>query len=115
MRRLKSDDGRLAPWNRWFPDDPLPQLIPDPAARAAFEADLPRTPFAVLEALSKPSSAWEAVPAAYLQLSRGYDATADAAAARGWPVRRARLNHLATASHPREVAALIADCVRASA
>jgi hypothetical protein len=70
MRRLCGADGRLAPWNLWFPEDPLPRLIPDAAARAAFEADLPRVAFAFLEALSKPSSAWEALAAAYLQLSR---------------------------------------------
>jgi hypothetical protein len=107
MRRLNGPDGRLAPWNRWFPQDPLPRLIPDAAARAAFEADLPATPFAFLEALSKPSSAWARLPAAYLQLSQGYADTADAAAARGWPVRRARLHHLAAVSHPAETADLI--------
>lgn len=107
MRRLNGPDGRLAPWNRWFSEDPLPRLIPDPLARAAFEADLPRTPFAFLEALSKPSSAWERLPAAYLELSKGYAATADAAHARGWPIERVRLHHLAAASHPQDVAAAV--------
>jgi hypothetical protein len=107
MRRLNGPDGRLAPWNCWFPEDPLPRLIPDEAERAAFAGDLPRTPFAFLEALSKPSSAWEQVPSAYLQLSKGYGDTADHAEARGWPVRRVRLHHLAMASHPQDTADLI--------
>ena len=107
MRRLNGPDGRLAPWNRWFPDDPLPHLIPDAAARAACEADLPRTPFAFLEALSKPSSAWERLPSGYLQLSKGYEATAAMALARGWPVERLRLHHLAMATHAQEVAAAV--------
>ena len=109
MRRLSGPDGRLAPWNRWFPQDPLPRLIPDPAVRAAFEADLPAVPFAFLQALSRPSSAWERLPSAYLQLSRGYAETAAEAEARGWPVRRATLNHLAACSHPDEVAGLIRE------
>jgi hypothetical protein len=108
MRRLNGPDGRLAPWNRWFPEDPLPSLVPDAAARAALQADLPRTPFAFLEALSQPSTAWARLPSAYLQLSKGYADTAAAAEAMGWPVARARLNHLAMVSHPAETAALVA-------
>jgi hypothetical protein len=115
MGRLNGPDGRLAPWHRWFPEDPLPRLIPDAAGRAAFEADLPRTPFAFLEALSQPATAWAAIPAAYLQLSRGYAATADAAEARGWLVRRARLHHLAMATHSQQVAALIGELAAALA
>src|SRR6185437_135261 len=57
MRRRREPDGRLAAWNRWFPQDPLPRLIPDAATRTAFEFDLPRVPFAFLEALSEPSTA----------------------------------------------------------
>jgi len=109
LHRLRQADGRLAPWDRWFPEDPLPRLIPDDGERAAFQADLPRTPFAFLEALSKPSARWEAVPSGYLQLSRGYADTADLAAARGWPVRRHRLNHLAPAAHPAKVAAALSE------
>jgi hypothetical protein len=111
--RALTTDGLLAPWTEWFGDDPTPRLIPDDAERAAFVADLPRTPFAFLEADAPPDVGWERVPAAYLQLSKGYEATAEAASRRGWPVRRLRLNHLAMASHPPEVAeqllALAAD------
>jgi hypothetical protein len=112
MRRLKGPDGRLAPWNGWFPEDPLPRLVPDAAARAALEADLPRTPFAFLEALSAPSEAWTRLPSAYVQLSNGYADTAARAEANGWPVLRARLNHLAMVSHPTETAALITQAAR---
>jgi len=115
--RALTTDGLLAPWNQWFGDDPTPRLIPDDEARAVFLADLPRLPFAFLEAVAPPDAAWTRLPAAYLQLSKGYEATADAAAARGWPVRRLRLNHLAMASHPDAVAeqlvALSAETVQA--
>ena len=109
MRRLNGPDGRLAPWNRWFPEDPLPRLIPDAVVRAALEADLPRTPFAFLEAPSKPSEVWTRRPSAYLQLSKGYADAADTAQARGWPVERLRLHHLAPATHPQDVATAIRE------
>jgi len=100
----RATDGRLPPWNRWFDEDPLPRFLPDPAIRAAFVADLPRTPLAFLEAVPPASDAWESLPAAYLQLSRRYAPHADWAEARGWPVRRLDLHHLAMATHPAEVA-----------
>ncbi len=106
-------DGLLAPWNTWFPEDPLRRLLPDAELREAFVLDLPRTPFAFLEAKSPNRSEWEQLPAAYIQLSRNYEDQAARAEARGWTVRRARLNHLAIASHPAEVAALLSDLLMA--
>jgi len=107
-----AEAGRLAPWNRWFDEDPLPRLLPDAAARDAFAADLPRPPVAFLDAVPAASDRWERLPAAYLQLSRRYAMQADWAQARGWPVERADLHHLAMASHPAEVAARIAALAR---
>jgi len=108
LRRITTE-GRLAPWNRWFPEDPTLTMIPDADLRAAFVADLPRTPFAFLEAMCPPDDGWEAVPAAYVQLSAGYAKTAEKAAARGWPVLRAALHHLAMASDPAAVAGLLRE------
>jgi hypothetical protein len=105
----RATDGLLPPWNRWFEKDLLAKALPDPAAREAFEADLPRTPLAFLEAVPPLSDAWETLPAAYLQLSRRYAPQADWAEARGWPVRRLDLHHLAMASHPQEVAEAVRD------
>jgi hypothetical protein len=100
-------DGLLAPWNHWFETDPTPRWIPDPEARAAFLSDLPRVPFAFLEAVSPQGDGWARLPAAFVQLSKGYDTNAARAEERGWPVRRAKLNHLAMASEPLAVAALL--------
>lgn len=105
----RADDGLLPPWNRWFEKDLLAEALPDAAQRAAFVAELPRTPLAFLDAVPPLSEAWEALPAAYLQLSHRYGAQADWAEGRGWPVRRAAMHHLAMASHPAEVAALLND------
>jgi hypothetical protein len=108
----RASDGRLPPWNAWFDEDPLPRFLPDAAARAAFVADLPRTPLAFLDAVPPPSDAWERLPAAYLQLSRRYAAQADWAEARGWPVTRVDLHHLAMFSHPDEVSVALAALAR---
>ena len=109
--RLRSltTDGRLAAWNAWFDEDPLPRLVPDAAARAALTASLPHVPFAFLEARSAASDVWEQVPTAYLQLSRNYDAVAIRAEQRGWIVRRVRMHHLAMVSGPDTVAGLLDD------
>jgi pimeloyl-ACP methyl ester carboxylesterase len=102
-------EGLLPRWNRWFDPDPTPRLLPDAAIRDAFVADLPRVPCAFLDAICPDQRRWEQLPAAYLQLSAGYQAEADEAARRGWPVRRAALHHLAMVSDPDKVAALLTD------
>ena len=102
----------LAPWNSWFDADPTERMIPDPAARAAFIAAQPRVPFAFLEAPCVGSSAWALLPSAYLQLSRVYAEDADAAEARGWPVCRLHIHHLAMASDPAAVASWLAELER---
>jgi hypothetical protein len=111
VEQLKSmtTDGLLAPWNAWFGSDPLPRLVPDRKARETFIRNLPRVPFAFLEAVSPAQSEWEQISAAYVQLSKVYDETAIKAERRGWTVRRARLHHLAILSDPATVAGLLRD------
>lgn len=113
--RERTADGLLAPWNTWFDEDPTPRMIPDPDVRAAFIADLPRTPFAFLEAPAPAGRIWEAVPAAYLQFSRGYEATRLKAAERGWPTLTLRSHHLAMLSEPSAVAQALSDLTGAMA
>lgn len=105
--RERTTDGLLAPWNEWFDEDPTLRMIPDPELRAAFVRDLPQTPFAFLEATAPPGAEWEALPCAYLQLSRAYDAASARAEASGWPVHRERRHHLAMLSSPDAVAAML--------
>lgn len=108
----RASDGRLAPWNRWFDEDPLPGLLPDAQLRAAFVADLPRPPLTFLDAIPPISDAWERTPAGYLQLSARYAAQADWAEARGWPVRRLGLHHLSATSNPAKVVQELAALLR---
>jgi hypothetical protein len=108
MRRIVVD-GLLPAWNAWFPTDPTLRLIPDETVRQAFIQNLPRVPFAFLEARSPDVWDWERLPAAYLQLSTAYEEEADRARARGWPTRTARLNHLSVTSEPAMVARLVRE------
>jgi hypothetical protein len=108
LRRI-AVDGLLPPWNAWFPTDPTLRLIPDEAVRQAFIQDLPKVPFAFLEARSPDVPDWERVPAAYLQLSRAYEEEANRAKACGWPTRTAKLDHLAMMSEPTTVARLVRE------
>ena len=102
-------DGLLPPWNRWFDPDPTLRLLPNAAIRDAFVRDLPRVPCAFLDAVCPDQRQWQPLPAAYLQLSKGYEIEANEAARRGWPVRRSSLHHLAMVSDPDKVAALLID------
>jgi hypothetical protein len=108
LRRLASE-GKAPRWNRWFEPDPMPKLIPDPEARAAFIRDLPAVPIGFLEAVSPIYAAWERQPAAYVQLSQGYGAEVLDAEIRGWPVRRVRMHHLAMCTDAARVAELLID------
>lgn len=102
--RARTTDGVLAPWNSWFDADPTERMIPDAVVSATFIAAQPRVPFAFLEAPCAGSEAWEALPSAYLQLSRVYEDAAREAEARDWPVQRLRAHHLAIVSDPERVA-----------
>jgi len=106
------EHGVLPPWVDWFGPGVLDALVPDPALRTAFSAELPRLPFAYLEAVAPIDEVWETLPSAYLQLSEGYAAEAVEAARRGWPLRRERLHHLAMLTHPDRLAPILAEMMQ---
>ncbi len=105
-------EGVLPPWDAWFGAEAIARVLGDPALAAGLAADLPRVPFAYLEAPAPGGEAWREVPAAYLQLSDACAADADAAAALGWPVRREPLHHLAMLTHPDRVADMLCEMAR---
>jgi len=94
-------DGRLPPWHEWFPPGTIESLVPDPAA---FIADLPRVR---LDYLAEPAPGALDAPCVYIRLSAAYDAQADEAERRGWPVHRLDADHLAILTRPAEIAALL--------
>jgi hypothetical protein len=107
--RAMAKDGVLPHWDAWFDRDAIARLLPDPAALAAFRAELPCVPLAYFEAFAPNLAGWESRPTAYLQLSEAYAPEASAAELKGWTVRREPLHHLAMLSHPDRVAATVAD------
>lgn len=97
--------GELPSWDGWWPPGALERLVPDPGQRSALLAELQPLPLAYFEEAAP--AAELARPAAYLQLSGAYDDQAQAARLRGWPCRRAQLNHLSPLTAPIELAGLI--------
>jgi hypothetical protein len=101
-------DGVLPPWDTWFPAEMIVLEVPDPDVRERFTADIRPMPFALC-AETAPSSTpvFDGIPCSYVQLSKAYDADAEAAKRAGWHVVRADSVHLAPLSHPDEVVAAL--------
>ena len=107
-------DGRLAPWDRWFPREALAELLPDEAVRQRFRDETRGLPAALLHE-PMPRLPWDGRSGkAYVQLSEAYAAIADRAEADGWPVARYAMDHLAPLTRSREVAGAIADSLTAA-
>lgn len=102
-----AEDGELPPWHRWWPKGAMERLLPDEAQRDAFTRELATLPLAYFE--ERAPAATLAIPGAYLQLSDGYKAEADQAAADGWPVVRLALHHLAMLTQQDAVARAIME------
>ncbi|SFP78089.1 Alpha/beta hydrolase family protein [Amycolatopsis arida] len=112
-RLLELTEGaRLPPWNEWLPRGTLERLLPDPALRERFVAELPRMPLTYFEepapAVAEPLQRRHG----YLLLSEPYAQTAEQAARRGWLVRREVTDHLAPLTRPDLVADRLEDMVR---
>jgi pimeloyl-ACP methyl ester carboxylesterase len=105
--RAGAQMGQLPPWDDWWPPGALARLAPDAEVRAALVAELEPLPLGYFE---EPAPTIDlAAPAAYLQLSGGYEEEARLAGRMGWPVVRLPLNHLAPLTQPQAVAgALVA-------
>jgi len=108
-RRLRdtATDGRLPPWNTWFPAAELDRLLPDPALRAAVVAEIGRLPVALLDEPAPANGArWDSLAKRYVCLSPAYADAANAAAGLGWPVDRHDADHLAILTRPELVTGL---------
>jgi hypothetical protein len=103
------ENGFLPPWDRWFPLDPIAELLPDKAVRQRFRDELCGLPAELLSEPMPRSPRDGHVGTAYVQLSVEYAAIADQAQAAGWPVARYSMDHLAPLTRPREVHDTIAE------
>jgi pimeloyl-ACP methyl ester carboxylesterase len=84
--RALAVNGTLPPWSTWWGDEAMRELVPDEAARAALERELPSLPLAYFEQSVPSPAAWDRMPCAYLLLSDAYRDAASDARARGWRV-----------------------------
>lgn len=100
-------NGRLPPWDRWFPDQAIAELIPDPVVRQRFRDETPGLPAALLSEPMPVSTLDDRTGKVYVRLSDAYAATADQAQAAGWAVMRYQMDHLAPLTRCREVAEII--------
>lgn len=105
--RGMAPEGRLPRWQRWFPADPLAELVTDAQLRAEIADEAPEVPIAFLKE-PRPEVGWTG-RAGYVALSEPYAADADRAAELGWPVRRLGSHHLAPAADPEPVAHAVLD------
>jgi len=106
MKAISREDV-MPRWDRWFPPEVLPNLIPDPVQLAEILEEAPEVPLAFLKE-QRPSVLWPGT-SAYLRLSPQYSDEATAASELGWPVSELDLHHLAAATHPEQVAAALVE------
>lgn len=104
LRSLRVD-GWLPPWSRWWGQDGLASLMPDPKMRDVFAGDCPPLPWAMFEEPHPTVPSWPDAPCGYLQLSAAYQGAADQARARGWPTIEVDAHHLAMVTDPETVRA----------
>lgn len=103
--RAGAQMGQLPPWDDWWPPGALARLVPDEGVRQALVAELEPLPIGYFEEPA-PAAALKA-PAAYLQLSGGYEEEGRLAGRQGWPVVRLPLNPLAPLTQPQAVASAL--------
>jgi thioesterase domain-containing protein len=104
LREL-SVDGVLPRWTDWWPAEAVGELVPDPGLRKAVVAEQPRLPLAFYEQELETGTGWLERSCGYVWFGEPYDAGAEEAAARGWPVRQVPGAHLHMVVEPDAVAA----------
>ena len=107
---LADDEGLLPPWTRWWDDDDIAAVVPDPAVLADLRADEQRMPIAYFRSRLGAPDGWVAHPQAYLALGATYAEETALARRLGWPTSvlegALHLHHLLD---PDAVAAAVLD------
>lgn len=111
--RAMAAEGRLPPWDTWFPTEALTDEIPDPEAREQFRAELRPTPLALYEE-EAPSftPVFDQLSHTYVRLSPAYTTAAETAERAGWRSVLLDSVHLAPVSAPAEIAGIIGEAGR---
>ncbi len=105
LRGLAGGDGVLPPWTQWWDD--VGDLFPDPATRAAVEAEQPRLPLAYFAERLPVPAGWASAPAGYVAFGDTYAEEVALAREHGWPVTTLAGGHLHQLHDPAAVAAAI--------
>ncbi|MDQ4039223.1 MAG: hypothetical protein M3313_12960 [Actinomycetota bacterium] len=103
LDRLVESDRRLPPWPRWWDDNVMAALVPNPGLRAAISGECPRLPIGFYDSVIQAPPEWTRPWVGYLRLSDRYEREALIASGRGWPVTRRDGGHLDLATRPDEV------------
>jgi len=82
---LADGDGLLPEWTRWWGDDDIAAVVPDPAMLAAIRADEQRMPLTYFRARLGAPDGWTSHPQAYLALGDTYAEETALAGRLGWP------------------------------
>ena len=110
LAALADDDGLLPPWTRWWPDEDLRAVVPDPQVLAGIRAEEPRLPLSYVRSRLAAPSGWRDAPQAYLALGGTYAVELAVARRLGWPSAvledAGHLHHLV---EPDAVAAAVLD------
>lgn len=109
--RSLARNGQLPTWDRWFPQEEVEAVLPDPELRSRFVAELPEVPIAYLEEPAHLAPSWSSVRCGYLRISWEYDGAAAEAEQRGWPTVRIEADHLAMLTRPEEITSALARVV----
>jgi hypothetical protein len=107
---LADSQGLLPPWTRWWPDEDLAAVVPDPHVLADIRAVEPRLPLAYVAGRLGAPSRWQEAPQAFLALGGTYADELALATRLGWPTAvldgALHLHHLVD---PDAVAAAVVD------
>lgn len=104
--------GWLPPWDRWFRAGTLASLLPDPAVRERFTAELPRLPIGFFDETLGGDANWaHGIACGYVLLSEAYRDAAVQARDRGWEVTELDLHHLAPVTDPGLVATTLSGLI----
>ena len=107
---LADAEGFLPPWTRWWSDEDLANVVPDPEVLADIRAVEPRLPLAYVRGRLGAPSRWQDAPQAFLALGGTYADELALAHRLGWPTAvldgALHLHHLVD---PDAVAAAVVD------
>lgn len=102
--RSMAVDEVLPRWSRWWGDDVMSALVPDPQRRLEVESEVPTLPLAFYEARITIPGNWSTRPGGYVLLSESYRADREVAASLGWPTLDQIGGHLDIVNRPDRIA-----------